>query len=64
MPPAKKPGVANLSVEELIDQFDAIPEMMSTLKANTASPRRYSCTSLCPGSISPVTPPHPFFTSF
>ena len=39
-----KPKLADLSVDDLIEQFDSIPEIMASLKANTASPGRYSCT--------------------
>jgi hypothetical protein len=38
----KRPSVAALSVDALIDQFDSIPDMMTSLKANVSSPRRYS----------------------
>jgi len=50
---ASKVKLQNLSVDDLIDQFDSIPEMMSSLNANMSSPRRYSCKSLLSQCFAP-----------
>ena len=56
MAPAPRPNL-NISIDELIDSFDHIPDMMTKLNANVSSPKRYSSASHQKNPTNP-TPAH------